>query len=396
MEHMTDNEPRNSFPPPTPQRPTTRQLYRATTGKRWLGVARGLADYLGVPVMVVRLAFVLLLFAGGLGLFAYVAAALLIPRPGEVNDLGARISQGRPDRLLAVIAAIALAAYAFFDGQSYDLIAVAALAGVGYYLWTKDRPGGPWRPSGLGQAASWPSPQRNAAAPQDPPDWQTWKPDTDVPDEYGFVPPPAYVPVAPRKRSWGWAALAASLVTMVVLTPFQNIGTVITAGFVVLLFGFVFSLIARRPSWLLLLPLVALLSLVPPARFYAHAGVPLSERSGEMVLGANDIAIDSSERRLSAGHIKVDMRGVTSTQTLRYTVGAGQIELLLPSNVGFTMRADVGLGDVKLAGQDSGGTNVVVSKTIRPDGAIRILDLDLRVGIGNITIVSTDPELGAR
>lgn len=56
-----------------------------------LGVAGGLADYFSVDPVLVRLAFILLAFAGGLGAIAYIALALLMPAalaadasPGQV------------------------------------------------------------------------------------------------------------------------------------------------------------------------------------------------------------------------------------------------------------------------------------------------------------------------
>jgi phage shock protein PspC (stress-responsive transcriptional regulator) len=370
MNPMTDNELRSPLPPPQPPVPPVRHLYRAVDKKRWLGVAKGLADYTGAPVGVLRIAFVLMSFAGGLGLFAYLAAAALIPKVGEVNSLGDRVSGGRPDRLLAVIAGIALAAYALFNGGSFDLLAVAVLGSAGYYLWTKDRPPAS-RPNPLG-GPTWPQP----SAP--------------------YVPPTVPVPasVIARKRGWGWASLAASIVTMVVLSPFANVFTVLFGGFVVLLVGFVVGLVARRPSWALLLPLLGLLTLLPFARWYSNAGVPLNGRSGELILTAADVNADPAERTLSAGHIKVDLRGVTTPQPLEYRIGVGQIEVLVPSNVGYTLRTHVSIGDVKIADQDTGGTNVSVNRTNNPDGAIRSIGLDLKVGIGNITIVRTEPELG--
>jgi phage shock protein PspC (stress-responsive transcriptional regulator) len=368
MNPMTDNEFRNPLPPPAPPVPPVRYLYRAVDKKHWLGVARGLADYTGAPVAVLRWAFFLLTFAGGLGLFAYLAAAALIPKVGEVNSLGERVSGGRPDRLLAVIAAIAVVAYAFFNGGSFDLLAVAVLGSAGYYFWTKDRPPVS-HPNPVG-ASAWPRP---VASPH-------------------FAAPPR--PVVPRKKGWGWASLAAAIGTMVVLSPFTNVFNVLFSGFVVLLVGFVVGLFAHRPSWALLLPLLALLTLLPFARWYSNAGVSLNGRSGELILSAADVNGDPAERALSAGHIRVDMRGVTTAQTLKYRIGAGQIEVLVPSNVGYTLHGEVSLGDVKVGDQDTGGTSVNVDRTVKPDGAIRMINLDLKVGIGNITIVRTEPELG--
>ena len=51
------------------------------------GVAAGLARYLGVDVMIIRLAFVVLTIVGGAGIPLYLGGLLLIPEEGsEVSD----------------------------------------------------------------------------------------------------------------------------------------------------------------------------------------------------------------------------------------------------------------------------------------------------------------------
>ncbi len=52
------------------------------------GVASGLAEYLGINVIVVRLAFVVLTFLGGAGIPLYLACWLLIP----TSDTGRSIA----------------------------------------------------------------------------------------------------------------------------------------------------------------------------------------------------------------------------------------------------------------------------------------------------------------
>lgn len=61
----------------TPRPP--RKLYRSSDG-RWLGgVARGLAGHLGLPVIWVRLVFVGLMMADGLGALLYAAFWFFVP-----------------------------------------------------------------------------------------------------------------------------------------------------------------------------------------------------------------------------------------------------------------------------------------------------------------------------
>jgi signal transduction histidine kinase len=60
------------------------RLYRAVSGRRLGGVAAGLADYLHLPRRVVRLGFILLSFASGMGVLLYGAFWIVLKvRPGE-------------------------------------------------------------------------------------------------------------------------------------------------------------------------------------------------------------------------------------------------------------------------------------------------------------------------
>lgn len=56
-----------------------RQLTRPREGRMIAGVAAGLARYLGIDPVIVRLVFVVLALAGGGGLLAYLIAWLVIP-----------------------------------------------------------------------------------------------------------------------------------------------------------------------------------------------------------------------------------------------------------------------------------------------------------------------------
>ena len=57
-------------------------LYRPNDDRMVAGVASGIARYLRVDVLLVRIALVTLIFVGGIGLPLYVACWLLIPEQG--------------------------------------------------------------------------------------------------------------------------------------------------------------------------------------------------------------------------------------------------------------------------------------------------------------------------
>ncbi|MFE4535037.1 PspC domain-containing protein [Streptomyces scopuliridis] len=64
---------------PMPEEQATRKLYRSADGRMLGGVARGLAGHLGLPVVWVRLVFLGLFFAQGLGALLYAVFWIVVP-----------------------------------------------------------------------------------------------------------------------------------------------------------------------------------------------------------------------------------------------------------------------------------------------------------------------------
>lgn len=59
------------------------RLMRSETDKMVAGVCGGLADYMGIDPVLVRLAFVLLLLASGVGFAIYVVLWIVMPTPSR-------------------------------------------------------------------------------------------------------------------------------------------------------------------------------------------------------------------------------------------------------------------------------------------------------------------------
>jgi phage shock protein C len=67
-------------PEPAAARPNpSRKLYRSRDDSVIAGVCGGLGEYFGVDAVLVRIAFVVLVFAGGAGILAYGLAWIFIP-----------------------------------------------------------------------------------------------------------------------------------------------------------------------------------------------------------------------------------------------------------------------------------------------------------------------------
>ena len=56
-----------------------RTLTRSTTDRKISGVSGGLASYLGVDPLLIRIGFVVTALTSGVGLIAYVAMMVLVP-----------------------------------------------------------------------------------------------------------------------------------------------------------------------------------------------------------------------------------------------------------------------------------------------------------------------------
>ncbi|MGW0560340.1 PspC domain-containing protein [Streptomyces sp. NPDC003016] len=64
---------------PEPEEPQPRKLYRSAEGRMLGGVARGLAGHLGVPVVWVRIVFLVLFLADGMGALLYAVFWFVVP-----------------------------------------------------------------------------------------------------------------------------------------------------------------------------------------------------------------------------------------------------------------------------------------------------------------------------
>ncbi len=118
-----------------------RKLYRSADGRFFGGVARGLAGHLGLPVVWVRLAFLALFFAQGLGALLYAVFWIVVPlgvggtSAAEPRSLFETTSDGRrrlrkPDKG-QVFALVALAVGAAIFVGNVNM----GRAGAGRYIW---------------------------------------------------------------------------------------------------------------------------------------------------------------------------------------------------------------------------------------------------------------------
>lgn len=148
MEQTRDQastEATGSAPPPG-------ELVRPVEGRVIAGVARGLSNRLGVSPLLIRAAFVVTAFVGGIGIALYAAGWALIRSENETEPPARRIFAGAdtPGRwiglaLITVAALILLGRFTFISGEvllALLILAIGALMYSGYIPGSRDHRAG--------------------------------------------------------------------------------------------------------------------------------------------------------------------------------------------------------------------------------------------------------------
>lgn len=77
---------------PATTQPAARELTRSRHCRMLAGVASGIAAYVGVDAVVIRIAFVVLTLVGGLGIPLYLASWVLVPDEGSRQSIASEFT----------------------------------------------------------------------------------------------------------------------------------------------------------------------------------------------------------------------------------------------------------------------------------------------------------------
>lgn len=102
------------------------RAYRSASGRMVAGVARGLAEHLGLPVPLVRLAFVVLALAGGIGIVLYLALWATLPMQESDVEEDPR-TRDRDQLRLVALGAIVLGVALFLAAIGADVVSGAVI-----------------------------------------------------------------------------------------------------------------------------------------------------------------------------------------------------------------------------------------------------------------------------
>lgn len=380
------------------------------------GVAAGLADYAGIDPIVVRVAFVVLTFLGGVGIFLYLLGWLMIPPASSLSS-----SRGIPTRALGwvrgrstwvgvILLVVGSVLVADRLGVWHPTVfwGVTLLA-VGIVLFREDR-----RPQQR-SSADMPGSEPAGSGPSEPvvpvsgsePATFTGTSEPPLPSTrsrtgVGWAPrwpfrtrqaAPSSPPRLPRERSpLGWLAMGVVLLAVGCAAALSEGGVihlelaqVMALALALLGVGLLAGAWRGRARWLIL-PGILLIPLVLGASLI---DVPISGGFGNRYVNPLSIAEIHGPYELSAGDLVIDLTSLSfgpAAVSIDATVAAGRISVVVPESVSIVVTAHAGAGRVALFGQADQGFRVDVARTSSIPGSLTNLILNLKTGIGEIVV----------
>ncbi|MCU1536537.1 MAG: PspC domain protein [Humibacillus sp.] len=417
-----------------------------STSERWFaGVSTGIARWLGVDPLVVRAGFILLSIFFGVGVGLYLVLWLLMPDDRGQLSVERALRDGEGGSIfLLVITVMSLLGGGPWWGEGYNglrVVGFGLLVAAAWWFLTRTDTGRdlmetkPWRGGGssTGNAAA------NAGATQFAPGSVVAPgstPTTPAPAPWattgsaatggspGAWPPPAAptapLPPEPRERvrgipfAPGLLALGLALITGVVAHqvalaaawPGSAVAVGIAASVGVLgLVIVVAGLAGRRAGTLSFIAVVGMVAAL--AVTAAPSGLTRPFTAGESRHEVRSLA-GADDYQLSLGEMVVDltMADVAATpanpDVVTATVGAGQLDIVVPQGVGVTVNAHARVGEVTAPSgtvssgpmapmmsegrSTRGGTDVSATFTFGPADATQRLTVDAEVGLGQINV----------
>jgi phage shock protein PspC (stress-responsive transcriptional regulator) len=379
------------------------RLRRSVDDRKVAGVAGGLARHLDVDPVILRVAFVVLVFFGGAGLIVYAACWLLVPEEGHP-----RPPLGLDDRSRSVALVIAgVVAAAALIGDSWGAFwfpwPLAVVALVALLLLTRrghrGEPGPVTPPPGwpVGDPAAYGAPRGSAY--DAPGGFATYDApvtgSSAVTQAYAHQPyvAPAAVRRPPRRRGpilfWFTLALIALAEGVLGIVDLAGVDVAVAAypALAVALTGVLLLVGAfyGRAGGLIL---VGLLSTgVLAVTTVAH------EWTGTEVYSSPTRAADvHGHYRISGGELIVDLSGVVDPaaldgRTIHVRGDVGRLEVVVPAGVDTTAIADVnGPGDIQLFGRETGGIDIALRHELEAGAGAPTLTIDADLSVGQIEV----------
>ncbi len=375
------------------------RLRRSVTDRKVAGVAGGLGRHLDVDPLILRVAFVVLVFFGGAGLILYAACWILVPEDGAVRAPFNLDERSRSVALIVVGVIATLALVGDSWGAFWFPWPLALVALVALWLLTRNSPPRPvppvqpWAPAAptdpAAPVASYAPPTYAPTATYAPPPPTYYAPPP--PPQATYVPPPPRPP-NPRKRGpilfWFTLALIALAEGVLGMADLAGAG-VADAAYPALAVGIcglmlVVGAFFGRAGGIIALGLISTVVLT---------GTTAADRWDSNDVTETPLSAAALDNRywLGAGEQVIDLREVADLQnldgrTLEVEGGIGRIEIILPEGLTAIVHADVdGPGNIKVFDFERGGIDSTVNSSDGSETDPRIT-IDTQLGVGQIEV----------
>ena len=315
-----------------------RKLTRSSTDKYVWGVAGGLGRYFGIDPVIFRVAFGAATLVSGIGLIAYIALKLLLPKDtGEPAWMEgrSRVTTIVVTGILSVIALSTLSGPGFLIGPG--LFGVAAVSVLGLALYR------------------------------------------------GFFPSIKEDPAkAIARATLALLAFVAMLgaATGIGLIAAIGGGTAVAVIAIAAGLGLVAAGLLGGPRWLIL-PVVVL---VMPLAVVSAADIDLTGGVGERTYRPNSVAQLRPEYKLGVGQLDLDLRRMDLTAPVtevNVRLGMGEARLQVPSGTCVVTDARIGVGAADLPQRAGEGFDISIDQA---GTGTRVLRVNANIGVGHLQI----------
>ena len=343
---MTDETPPQDTPEEPIEEPTgpaakpPRRLIRSGSDAVIGGVASGLGRYFNVDPLLFRIAFVVLSFAGGFGVLAYLLLLAFVPSDGEQKPGGTSKAAAVAGAVVLGVALITfLGTPFFFAGPGLLVIAVLGLAA--YLLWRA-----------LGGASTG-DPARTAGR--------------------FFLAALLAIAVAGAALGVGIAAALGGgvvIASLAVITGLVLIATAFVGG----------------TRWLI----VPALALVVPLGVVAAADLDLDGGVGDREYSPATMTELRDHYEVGIGGLDVDLRDLdlpASRTDLDIDVGIGEAVVYVPRDVCVTSDVEIGVGAADIFDRDNDGVDVSFASAAMPPTGRPVLHIEADIGAGVLEVV---------
>ncbi len=383
------------------------ELVRPVEGRVFGGVAQGLANRTGMAPWLVRALFILLSFAGGVGVALYAAGWFLIRSEDQAESAAQRVFGNATGTrswvgigLVFLAALILLDNFTFLDG---GVVWAVGLLIVGLLLYTGDLP----RLFNREESSETDTKEGVQQVTTDTELTTRTQPMTELSPPSGgeigggapptptptppILPPSAHHPVERSilgRLTIGFILLALGLLAILDNVPglalepeprhYMALGVTIL-GIGLLVGGFI-----GRARWLIVVGVIAIpMMLFSPVFEYRWN----SDEFDQTEVPATFAELENGYS-MDIGNLVIDLRELPwqgEIVELEVSVDAGNVEIRLPRGVGLTGTAEVSVGQVSGLGQETSG---IGNPTLNFDapGRLGLVDLDASVDVGNIEI----------